>query len=137
MILLDTQVLIWISIGDERLGNQARELVATAGKRGETAVSPISFWEAAMLTRKNRVDLGMPVTSWAAEIMNSNGPVLFGLSPEIAVSAGELPSGIHGDPADRIIVATARAHGCAILTADQKILAYAEAGHLQAIDARR
>ena len=68
MILLDTQVLIWFSIGDERLGKRARELFATAGKqRKKTAVSPISFWEAAMLTAKNRVDLGMPVGAWAAE----------------------------------------------------------------------
>jgi PIN domain nuclease of toxin-antitoxin system len=90
-----------------------------------------------MLTRKNRVDLGMSVITWAAEIMNSDGPALLALTPEIAVGAGELPSGIHGDPADRIIIATARAHGCTILTSDRKILAYAKAGHVQAIDARR
>lgn len=136
MILLDTQVLIWFSIGDEQLGNQARELAAAGGERGETAVSPISFWETAMLTRKNRIDLGMPVHIWVAEILSSSGPALLALTPEIAVSAGELPSGIHGDPADRIIIATARAHACRILTADRRILSYVEAGHLQAIDAR-
>jgi PIN domain nuclease of toxin-antitoxin system len=137
MILLDTQVLIWFSIGDERLGKRARELFATAGKQSETAVSPISFWEAAMLTAKNRVDLGMPVGAWAAEILNSGGPALLALTPEIAVGAGQLLGGIHGDPADRIIVATARAHRCAILTADRKILSYAKDGHVEAIDARR
>jgi PIN domain nuclease of toxin-antitoxin system len=137
MILLDTQVLIWFSIGDERLGKQAGELIAAAAKRGETSVSPISFWEAAMLTRKKRVDLGMSVKTWAAEILESSGPALLALTPEIAVSAGELPNGIHGDPADRIIMATARAHACTILTSDRKILAYAKTGHLEAIDARR
>ncbi len=90
-----------------------------------------------MLTRKKRVDLGMPVSIWAAEVVNSNGPKLLPLTPEIAVLAGELPGGIHGDPADRIIVATARAHGFALLTTDEKILAYAKAGHVEAIDARR
>lgn len=137
MILLDTQALIWFSIGDEQLGARARELVTAAGKRGETAVSPISFWEAAMLTGKNRVDLGMPVATWAAEILSSSGPALLAITAEIAVSAGELPGSIHGDPADRIIVATARAHACTIVTSDRKILAYAKAGHVQAIDAGR
>jgi PIN domain nuclease of toxin-antitoxin system len=136
MILLDTQALIWFSIGDEQLGNQARELAAAGSGQDGTAVSPISFWETAMLTRKNRIDLGMPVQIWAAEILSSGAPVLLALTPEIAVSAGELPGSIHGDPADRIIIATARAHGCRILTTDRKILSYAEAGHLQAIDAR-
>ena len=137
MILLDTHALIWFSIGDEEFGKRAQDLIATAGERGETAVSPISFWEAAMLTRKKRVDLGMPVSIWAAEVLNSNGPKLLPLTPEIAVLAGELPGGIHGDPADRIIVATARANGFALLTTDEKILAYAKAGHVEAIDARR
>jgi PIN domain nuclease of toxin-antitoxin system len=136
MILLDTQALIWFSIGDEQLGARARELVAAAGKRRETAVSPISFWEAAMLTAKKRVDLGMPVATWAGEILSSSGPALLAITPEIAVSAGELPGSIHGDPADRIIVATARTHACTIVTSDRKILAYAKAGHVQAIDAQ-
>ena len=137
MILLDTHVLIWFSIGDKRLGRQARELVFAAAKRGQTAVSPISFWEAGMLARKNRVGLGMPVAVWAAEIMASGSPVLLALTPEIALNAGELTNDIHGDPADRMIIATARAHACTLLTSDRKILSYAKAGHLHAIDARR
>lgn len=137
MILLDTHVLVWFSIGDEELGIRARDLIVAAAKRRETAVSPISFWEAAMLTRKNRIDLGMPVATWVSRIMSSSGPVLLALTPSIAVSAGELPKDIHGDPADRIIVATARAHGCMLITSDRKILSYAKAGHVEAIDARR
>ena len=137
MILLDTHALIWFSIGDEQFGKNAGELVATAADQGTTAVSPISFWEAAMLTRKKRVNLGMPVSTWAAEVLNSSGPALLALTPHIAVLAGELPGGIHGDPVDRIIVATARAHACTVLTSDRKILDYAQAGHVEAIDARR
>ena len=59
------------------------------------------------------------------------------ISPSIAIDAGQLPGGIHGDPADRIIIATSRHLGCPLLTTDRKILAYAAIGHLKAIDARR
>jgi PIN domain nuclease of toxin-antitoxin system len=136
MILLDTQVLIWFSIGDERLGKQAGELIAAAAKRGETSVSPISFWEAAMLIRKKRVDLECrlrlgPPRYWRAAAL------LCLRSPQNRCQCWRIANGIHGDPADRIIMATARAHACTILTSDRKILAYAKTGHLEAIDARR
>ena len=88
-----------------------------------------------MLVRKGRVKFEVPIQEWADMILE-NGITLIGVSSEIAVDAGQLPHTIHGDPADRILVATARALRCPLLTADRKILSYAAAGHLQAIDAR-
>lgn len=138
MILLDTQVLLWFVSGDKRLRAATWKLVADAAEAGEAAISPISFWEAAMLVSKGRIHLGLPADVWAYEICSSDaGPKVVPLTPVVAASAGQLAGGIHGDPADRIIIATARAHGFALLTTDEKILAYAEAGHVQAIDARR
>ena len=89
-----------------------------------------------MLLDKGRISLGMPADAWARDVLSSGKIVVAPLTPEVAAAAGQLPGSIHGDPADRIIVATARAYRCAVLTTDRKILAYAKAGHVQAIDAR-
>jgi PIN domain nuclease of toxin-antitoxin system len=136
VILLDTHPLIWFSQGDERLGRRTRDLIIDCGERNEVLLSPISFWEAAMLVRKGRVSLGMSTHSWAIMVQESGRMHIAGLSPTTGVDAGELPDDIHGDPADRLLIATARLSGCALVTADRKILGYARAGHVQAIDAR-
>jgi PIN domain nuclease of toxin-antitoxin system len=136
LILLDTQALVWFSQGDERLGVQAREIARQEATIGEAAVSPISFWEVSMLTEKGRISLGMETLDWMEAILAQPGVRLEQLSPALAIDAGRLPGDIHGDPADRMIVATARHLVCPVLTTDQKILAYALQGHVQAIDAR-
>ncbi len=137
-MLLDTQALIWFSHGNRRLGEEARERILEAALTGGALVSPISFWEVAMLVSKGKISFPAPVGAWAAEICGSeNGPMVAELSPAIAADAGQLPWDAHGDPADRIIIATARALNVPVMTSDEKILAYAEAGHVQAIDARR
>ncbi len=88
-----------------------------------------------MLVRKGRIGFEAPLQEWAKMILD-NGVRMIGISAEVAVEAGQLPDTVPGDPADRIIVATARALNCPLLTADRKLLAFATAGHLQAIDAR-
>lgn len=137
MILLDTQVLIWYSQADEQLGQAARQRVYEATAVSAAAVSPMSFWEVAMLVEKGRISLNMTPDAWTTNVLSSGKIVVADLTPEIAAGAGQLRGGIHGDPADRIIIATARAYQYAVLTTDRKILAYAKAGHVQAIDARR
>jgi PIN domain nuclease of toxin-antitoxin system len=76
----------------------------------------------------------MPLTSFAEQV--SKDIRVIPVDTQIAVESGCLPPGIHGDPGDRIIAAAARVLGTPLLTADGKLLAYAAAGHLQAIDAR-
>lgn len=107
----------------------------TAG--GEIALSPISFWEASMLVQKGRLSLGMDVLEWIEAIVGQPNVRIEPVSPAIAVDAGRLPGEIHGDPADRLILATARSLACPVMTTDRKMLAYAGQGHVQAIDARR
>jgi PIN domain nuclease of toxin-antitoxin system len=136
LILLDTQVLVWYAQADERLGKTARQTVLRATAVNEACVSPITFWEAAMLADKGRICLDIPVELWTREVLKSGQIGIAGISPEISAAAGCLSDGIRGDPADRIIVATARAYRCSVLTTDRKILAYAKAGHVEAIDAR-
>lgn len=135
MILLDTQILIWFSQGDQRLREEARKIIGDEATKDEIAVSPISFWEVAMLIKKNKLSLGMDVVDWTEAILRQPRIKIEPISPAIAVDAGRLPGEIHGDPADRLIVSTARSLVCPLLTADRKILDYAAQGHLHAIKA--
>ena len=137
MILLDTQVLIWFSQGDMRLGDSARKVVSDEAATGEVAVSPISFWEVSMLVQKGRLSLGMDVGDWADVVVRQPRIRIEPTGPAIAVDAGRLPGDIHGDPADRLIIATARALACSLLTTDRRILDYGAAGHVKVVDGRR
>jgi PIN domain nuclease of toxin-antitoxin system len=133
VILLDTHVLVWFLQADPSLGVNAKERMEAAQAAEGFGVSVISFWEIAMLVEKKRMSLGRQTGDWVNKALATNGINLVPLEPAIAVEAGEL-AGLHGDPADRIIIATARRHDCPLLTADRAILAYGAAGHLQTID---
>lgn len=137
MILLDTQALVWMIEGDARFGERARQVIDAERATDRVMIAPISAWEVAMLVGKGRFGLSRPVRQWFDFVLSRPGFDLADLTVAIGTDAGTLPGDIHGDPADRLIVATARALGCPLLTADRKILAYAAAGHVQAIDARR
>lgn len=137
MILLDTQVLVWFAQEDRRLEDRAKLLIEQEAAVDESMISPISFWEVAMLVDKGKLPLGHRPLDWMEAILDGVGFRIEPLSPIIAVDAGSLPGDIHGDPADRMIVATARHLSCPLLTTDHEIFAYAKAGHVQAIDARR
>ena len=136
MILLDTHPLVWFFLGDKKLGAKTCNLIASAIDQREAAVSPISFWEIGMLTSKGRLQLGRAAREWTDLVLASGDIPVAQMSALTALAAGELPNDIHGDPADRLVIATSVAMNCPLVTADRKILAYAAAGHLQAIDAR-
>jgi PIN domain nuclease of toxin-antitoxin system len=137
VILLDTHVLIWAVEQDPRLGQQATLEINAAAQDGGLRVSAITPWEIAMLVTKDRLALSRETSSWFRTVLSQPGLALVPIEPEIAIHAGQLPRFIHGDPADRLIIATAAILGCPLMTVDRAILAYAKAGHLQAIDARR
>lgn len=132
MILLDTHVLLWSADDDPRLGKAARALLADDDR--SFGYSAITAWELAMLAAKNKVQLPMAPDRLLARV-RAIGVNEIAVVGAIGLDAGGLKD-MHGDPADRIIVATARVQDCALLTADEKILRYAAAGHVQAIDAR-
>lgn len=120
LIVLDTQVLVWHVQGDQRLGSSARRFFDNALKNGDAAISTITYWEIAMLVEKNRIatrpDFVFRLRQYANEVGIAEIPV----SADIAIAAGTLPN-MHGDPADRIIVATAIDQH-QLLTADRHIL---------------
>ncbi|WP_174279634.1 type II toxin-antitoxin system VapC family toxin [Sphingomonas bacterium] len=136
MIVIDTHALVWMVEGGPDLGSRAQSLIVAELEDDGVLIAPISFWELAMLVDKGRLTLGRPVVAWWNRVLLEPGFVVADLTAEIGADAGMLPGNIHGDPADRLIIATARSINCPVLTADGKILDYAAAGHVQVIDAR-
>ncbi len=136
IVLLDTHVWIWVvNGGPERLSADAREVIEAAALDSALAVSAISAWEVAMLEAKGRLQLQMDCRDWVTTSTRRAGLRVVPLLAEIAVSSTRLPGEFHGDPADRIIAATARHEGAVIVTRDHSLLAYAQSGFLRAIRA--
>lgn len=123
MILLDTHVWVWWVHGDSRLRASSLDLLEENETSG-LGVSIISCWEVAKLVEYKRLDLPAPVEEWIEQALGYPGIVLLELTPRIAVEATRLPGSFHRDPADQLIVATARVHGSPLATADRKILDY-------------
>lgn len=122
MILLDTHALVWLDAGNARLGEMARQQIDTALQAGMLAVSAISFWEVAMLIAKDRLALAIDSTRWRADLLTA-GLREIAVDGSIGIHAAQLAN-FHGDPADRLIVATAQAADATLITADRKILSW-------------
>lgn len=137
MIVLDTHVLVWAVQDDPQLGPAARARLDRESAGDGVLVSAFTIWEIALLASKDRLDLETDIAKWVKEVLDLPGVRLAPLDPMIAVDSVALPGKIHKDPADRIIVATARHHDVPLMTADADILAYGEDGHVQTVDARR
>ena len=121
MIVLDTHVWVWWVNGDDRLTETQRSAIEQADDLG---VSAISCWEVAKLVELGRLAFDRPVLDWLQAALAYPGVRFLPLSPEVAAGSTTLPGTFHRDPADQIIVATARARGCRVVTSDRKILAY-------------
>ena len=119
MLLLDTVVLLWMVRRDRRFGARAHRAVDEAIVAGDAAVSAISFWEIAMLARRGRVKLDLAVEALRRYLLY-HGLNEIPVDGDIALRAGLLTD-LHGDPADRIIVATAL-EGHRLVTADRRLL---------------
>lgn len=137
MIVLDTHVLVWAAEGDSRLGETTRRLIDEQSANGRILVAAISVWEIAMLVARNRLALGQDIGVWIERTFGLQGVELANLLVPISLGAVSLPGNFHADPADRMIVATARHHQATLLTADRQILDYAAQGHLIAQDAQK
>jgi PIN domain nuclease of toxin-antitoxin system len=123
MIVLDTHIWVWWVHEDKRLTQVQREAIA-ANETDAVGVSAISCWEIAKLVEYGRLELPSPLEEWFEQALNYPGVQLLALTPEIAIESTRLPGEFHRDPADQIIVATARVYGCSLVTSDDKILNY-------------
>ena len=96
-------------------------------------LSVISVWELGVLEAKGRIRLHMSCDQWVREALATPGLSLAPLTPDIALESSRLPGSFHGDPADRIIVATARSFGARLLTRDRQMLEYGRQRHVAVV----
>ena len=120
--LLDTHVLIWWLTDAGRLSPAQRQVVAAAGADSPLLVSDISLWEVATLYELGRIRISIPLRDWLEKAVAPPLVRRQGVSPAIATELAALPDTFHRDPADRILVATARVLGATLLTGDRRII---------------
>ena len=131
MIVLDTHALLWWANGERaQLSAAATSAINAEMDGGQILISSMSAWELAMLVERGRVALSMDIASWLDTLSRIDAVQMVPVDSEIAVKSVQLPGDFHKDPADRIIVATARKFAAPLVSADEKIRAYP---HVRAI----
>ncbi len=123
MIVLDTHVWVWWVHGGDHLTKNQIDAIQ-ANEDDVIGISAITCWEVAKLVELGRLELSTPVEKWIEEALNYPGIRFLELSPEISVESTRLPGEFHRDPADQIIVATARIYNCPLVTSDERIIGY-------------
>ena len=135
-VLLDTHVFIWSVIGAP-MSTEAVEIIADAAEQDALGVSIVTAWEIGLLARNVATPTGRMFApdpkAWVDKALSNDGVMLVPLSVEAATRAWSLPEPFHKDPADRLLVATARALHATLVTRDRAILDYAALGHVRAI----
>ena len=137
-LVLDTHVWIWAAEGmTERLDAKAVTAIEVAARNSTLAVSAISVWELAMLVKRGRLTLATAVSSWVEASLRPPGVRIIPVGAALALDSVQLPDfDYHKDPADRLIIATARKHGT-LLTCDESLLDWAGAHkHVRILDGR-
>lgn len=135
-ILLDTNAIIRAQL-DRRLAEDARGAIEAAQAEGGILISVVSAWEMALLARNHQSPTGRlfnpDVETWFANVMRAPGVAAAPMTFEIAMAAWRLPEPLHRDPADRLLIATARTLDIPLVTRDRAILDYAALGHVRAV----
>ena len=129
-IVLDTHAWIWWVTEDRRLSRRALRLIQEARRSGPILLSMISVWEVAKKIEKKQLVLDRPLREWMEQALGVAGLHLVELTPAILIESCDLPQPFHGDPADQIIVASARHHRAHLVTKDRDLSSYP---HVQTI----
>lgn len=132
-LLLDTHAAIWAA-EDQPIAAAAKDVIDDAYRTGRSIfVSAITAWEIGLLVSRNRLGLSTTPERWFQRLLAVDGVQLAELSPAILIASSFLPGDPPRDPADRIILATARDLGAALITRDRLLLKYGEAGQVSTI----
>ena len=123
MIILDTRVWVWWALGLPNLREAQRRAIAE-NENDRIGICTFSCWEVAKLVQGNKLRLPVELTEWFDTSLKYPGVALLYMTPEIAIESNRLPGDFHRDPADQIIVATARIHRCPLVSSDEKIRRY-------------
>ena len=133
-LLLDTCAIIWIAT-DQSIGLKAKAAMNEELQADEKLrVSAISGWELGLLSAKGRLPSTRAPLDLFKDVVMTHGVRVEALSPEVLIKSSFLPGQIHSDPADRILIATAREHDLTIVTRDRAILEYGAAGHVKTLE---
>jgi PIN domain nuclease of toxin-antitoxin system len=123
-IVLDTHAWIWWATEDRRLSRKAADAIRHATRADGVWLCAISIWEVAKKVEKKQLVFDRPLRQWLDRALGLSGLRLAELTPAILIESCELPLPFHGDPADQIIVASARHFGATLVTRDRKLLEY-------------
>jgi PIN domain nuclease of toxin-antitoxin system len=123
MMILDTHIWVWWNQNDPQLSLRQKNAIEDVRTKG-IGICTISLLEIARLVQRGRIILPKPTQEWFDIALAQEGVIFISITPEIAIGSVTLPDTFHKDPADRLIVATARAYDCPLVTADKEILAY-------------
>jgi PIN domain nuclease of toxin-antitoxin system len=129
VIVLDTHVWLWWLNGSPNLSARHGQLLKEHESEG-LVVSAISCWGIGYKSAVGRLELGLPAREWIEQALAKPNIIVHPVTHQIALDAALLPGDLHGDPADRLIVATARSLACPLATADRKLLTYEHVTHL-------
>ncbi|MEC9433241.1 MAG: type II toxin-antitoxin system VapC family toxin [Pseudomonadota bacterium] len=132
-LLLDTCAVLWIVSGDGIAPEAEDEINARATDPAGLRVSPITAWELGLLAARGRLAAAMAPAAIFRAILDLPGVRMAEMPPEVLLDSSTLPGAPPNDPADRIVIATARAQGLRVMTRDRRILSYADAGFVQAV----
>lgn len=123
-LLLDTHIWLWVASRNPIISSNFLKLINHDHDHDGILISTISVWEIGVLVEKKRITLDLDCMDWIEIALKSPRITLATFTPRIAVQSTRLPGPIHGDPADRILIATAHEENAVLVTCDKKILAY-------------
>lgn len=125
MIILDTHIWVWWNHHDSKLTNAHHEAINKERPHG-LGICSISLLEISRLVAQHKLILPCTLTEWFDIALAQEGVILLSITPQIATDCYSLPGNFHKDPADRIIVSTARIYDVPVVSVDEKILAYSD-----------
>ena len=120
-VVLDTHIWIWWLTGDEALSPAERKALDREATLKGCSLPAISLWEAQMLHAKKRLKLPLPFEAWLAQAADPRILAVLPIDVKVVSAISRLPASFHGDPADRMIVATAKVHSLPLATRDARI----------------
>ena len=123
-ILLDTHVWLWAMAGSSNLTKGFGVNFEKILKMNGVLISPMSIWEIGMLVDKGRIELDMDVLDWVNQALDIPGTQLCSMAPRMLIQSSRLPGDIHGDPVDRLLIASAYEYSAVLVTCDKKILEF-------------
>lgn len=134
-ILVDTHIWLWHLNRDKTLPSRVRNLIDASAAEEALYLSAISIWEIAMLVSKGKVILNTSCQAWIDKSLSLPGVSLIPLTPEIAIESCYLAGDFHGDPADRILVASAKIENLCLISRDKKLVSYCNQYDIDFIEA--